>query len=87
MVYLVRKTAYFKIASSHFIIYCFILFGNFTELRLNIRRLQHMYITYCSYLLTFLHGYERGTGYPVALMVSVLSKVADFKADFNSSDY
>lgn len=34
-----------------------------------------------------MYGYERGTGYPVALMVSVLSKVADFKADFNFSDY
>ena len=45
------------------------------------------FFTYCSHLLTFLHGYERGTGYPVALMVSVLSKVADFKADFNFSDY
>ena len=50
MVYLVRKTAYFKIASSQFIIYCFILFGNLSELRLNIRRLQYMYTTYCSYL-------------------------------------
>lgn len=34
-----------------------------------------------------MYGYERGTGYPTALMVSVLSKVAEFNADFNFSDY
>ena len=73
--------------SLRYFIALFALFCNFSNIFANFRTFLQISALLSHFFDVFLYGYERGTGYPVALMVSVLSKVADFKADFNFSDY